>query len=265
LFVYNIYTLTTKHIADPLKHPNICGLAKCEIEDEKFGFSTNKIYRYTLESSQISLFAGTDNNDPQSQVFISGIAEITFPTKCQGELRLSGIRLKYKNITILDSYIHSSEDGDVVYEDEETTTFSMNFDKNEQEDALHPRSNQFAEDLQKFDFHFDFHDGRVQEICPKSDESVWVTNFKRGIVSSFQNTMSRFDLDHKTTESDISGKCEVLYQFIGSDKTSIRIQKTKDLSSCQNRNKFKSIIQTTPYEFRRVRRRKDSRNREKGS
>jgi hypothetical protein len=251
LFIFTfLFTNNNSLIIDPLKNPNICGLAKCEIEDEKFGFSINTIYRYALESSQVSLFDGTDNNDPLSQVFISGFAEIHFPTKCQGELRLSGIRLKYKNITILESNIKSSED-DVVYEDEEETTTT--FGLNEQEDALHPNSYKFAQDLEKSEIQFDFHDGKIQEICPKTDESVWITNFKRGIISSFQNTMSRFDLDHKTTESDISGKCEVLYQFIGSEKTSIRVQKTKDLSSCQNRNKFKSIIQTTPYEFRRVR------------
>lgn len=243
-------------ISDPLKHPNICGLAKCELEEEKFGFSTDKIYRYAVDSSQMSLFDGTDNNDPESQVFISGFADITFPTKCQGELRLSGIRLKYKNITISESRIKSSED-DIVYEDEEeSTTLKGNFDVDEQEDALHPRSNQFAQDLEKSEIQFDFHDGKIQEICPKSDDSVWVTNFKRAIISAFQNTMLRFDLDHQTTEADVSGKCDVLYQFIGSDKTSILVKKTKDLSSCQNRNKFKSIIQTTPYEFRRVRERR---------
>jgi hypothetical protein len=98
---------------------------------------------------------------------------------------------------------------------------------------------------------FDFRDGLIQEICPNSEEQVWVTNFKRGILSALQNTMARLDLDHKVTEVDVSGKCDVTYQFVGALGTSILINKTKDISSCQSRNKFKSIIQTTPYEFRK--------------
>lgn len=240
---------------DPLKHPNICGLAKCEVENEKFGFSQNNKYRYALESSQVSLFDGTDNNDPLSQVYISGFAEITFPTKCQGELRLSGIKLKHQNVTMPEETQSESSIKDVEYEDEEDTpaTVQTNLFDEPLENVIHPRSAQFAEDIEKYEIRFDFHDGEIHEICPKSDESVWITNFKRGIISALQNTMLRFDLDHTVVETDIQGKCEVNYEFIGSDRTSILVKKSRTLSSCQNRNKFKSFLQTTPYEFRRVR------------
>lgn len=241
---------------DPLKHPNICGLAKCEVEDEKFGFSQDVLYRYSLESSYISLFDGTDNNDPLSQVFISGIAEISFPSKCQGELKLSGIKLKHKNVTTSNEIVgEKSSVADIEYEDDDDlpSTVRNNLFDEPPENVFHTRSNQFADEIENLEIRFDFHDGEINEICPKSGESVWVTNFKRGIISALQNTMSRFDLDHTTVETDISGKCEVDYHFIGSDKTSIQIKKTKVLSSCQNRNKFKSFLQTTPYEFRKVR------------
>jgi Lipoprotein amino terminal region len=246
------------NLSDPLQDPNICGFAKCEIEDEKFGFSQNFKYRYALESSHLSMFDGTDNNDPLSQVHISGFAEITFPTKCQGELKLTGIRLKHRNVTLPDDESEEkSSIGDIVYDDDEDTpaTVQTNLNVDEKiENVLHPRSAQFAEDLEKFAIRFDFHDGVIHEICPKSGESVWITNLKRGIISTLQNTMSRFDLDHNVVETDISGKCEVNYEFFGTDRTSILVKKTKALSSCQNRNKFKSFLQTTPYEFRRVRR-----------
>lgn len=192
--------------SDPLKHPNICGLAKCEIEDEKFGFSQDVLYRYSLESSYISLFDGTDNNDPLSQVFISGIAEITFPTKCQGELKLSGIKLKHKNITTPDEIEEKSSFGDIVYDDDDSpSTVQNNLFDEAVDNVIHTRSRKFADEIENMEIRFDFHDGQINEVCPKSDESVWVMNFKRGIISAFQNTMSRFDLDHTTVETDISG------------------------------------------------------------
>lgn len=156
-----------------------------------------------------------------------------------------------------DEISEKSSIGDIVYDDDEDTPATVQTNLNEEflENVLHPRSAKFAEDLEKFELRFDFHDGEINEICPQSSESVWITNFKRGIISTLQNTMLRFDLDHTVVETDISGKCEVNYEFAGSDKTSILVKKTKSLSSCQNRNKFKSFLQTTPYEFRRVRER----------
>lgn len=49
-------------------------------------------------------------------------------------------------------------------------------------------------------FRFAFHDGVITEICPQEREEDWVINFKRGILSTFQNTMSRFDMTHNSIE-----------------------------------------------------------------
>lgn len=211
----------------------------------------NTVYKYSYESSFHTLFEGPDNNDPESEVFISGVAEITFPTKCQGQIKLNSVRLKNKYSAGFEEYEKSGH-ADYEYEDENKSHEEELTDNPKAENVLHPRSQAFGNEIEKMEMKFDFHDGLIQEICPNSDEAVWVTNFKRGILSSLQNTMVRFDLDHKTIETDVSGKCEVSYQFTGSSKTSILIKKSKDISSCQHRNKFKSIIQTTPYEFRRV-------------
>lgn len=97
---------------------------------------------------------------------------------------------------------------------------------------------------------FDFHDGVISEVCPEAGEPVWVLNFKRGILSSFQNSMRRFDIDFAARETDVSGTCDVKYVIRGPKHTSLLIQKTKDISSCSNRYKTNSILQTTPYEFR---------------
>lgn len=236
--------------SDPLKNPNICGLSSCELDNEKFRYSQTVVYKYSYESSFQTIFEGTDKNDPESELFISAQAEVTFPTKCQGNLRLSSVRLK-NHYSIGDEDYEKPSPADYEYEDETKVQEDIGGGPRP-ENVIHPRSPHFSKDIEDMELRFDFHDGLIQEICPNSDEPVWVTNFKRGILSAFQNTMSRFDLDHKSTETDVSGTCEVSYRFMGSSHTSILVTKSKDISSCQNRNKFKSIVQTTPYAFRRV-------------
>lgn len=89
-------------------------------------------------------------------------------------------------------------------------------------------------------------------MCPSDEDSSWVLNFKRGILSAIQNTMGRFDVDFNSTETDISGTCDVAYTLNGAAGTSLLIHKIKDISSCVNRYKTNSILQTESYEFRKV-------------
>jgi hypothetical protein len=63
-----------------------------------------------------------------------------------------------------------------------------------------PGENAFKEALERFDLSFTFHDGGVPYICPSVDEPVWSVNIKRGILSSFQNTMPRFDINHESLD-----------------------------------------------------------------
>lgn len=101
---------------------------------------------------------------------------------------------------------------------------------------------------------FSFHDGVIDELCPDAGDPNWVLNVKRGILSSFQNTMKRFDIDSKSWETDVSGSCDVNYVVQGASptsKTSLLVKKTKDISSCIHRYKTNSILQTTPYDFRK--------------
>lgn len=226
-------------------------MSQCDLDNEKFRYSQSVVYKYSYDSSLQTLFDGTDNSDPESNLFISAIVDVSFPTKCQGLMQLSSVQLKNHNATV-DESSEKPSTVDYEYEDDQKPPEVSNSDAVVKENVLNARSASFSRDIEDMELRFDFRDGLIQEICPKSEEPVWVTNFKRGILSAFQNTMFRFDLDHKATETDVSGKCEVSYQFQGSLNTSIVILKTKDISSCQNRNKFKSIVQTTPYEFRRV-------------
>lgn len=100
---------------------------------------------------------------------------------------------------------------------------------------------------------FSFRDGDITEICPHENEVNWVLNFKRGVLSLFHNTMKRFDISHKSIETDVHGTCPTKYDFIGVEGTSLLVKKMKDLSKCRQRYKHHSILQTTPYEFKSVR------------
>lgn len=240
---------------DPLKNPGICGTPLCDIDldNEKFHYQQNIVYKYSYESAFETLFDGTNGNDPPSELHISAIVELIFPSKCQGQIKVTTSQLKYYNLTVAHT-APPTITGDYEYEEEEEEKVEkVNFiNSNEpSKKILHERSHVFAKDIEDMTLRFDFRDGLIQEVCPTENEQIWVANFKRGILSALQNTMSRLDLDHKASEVDVSGKCDVTYQFVGALGTSILINKTKDISSCQNRNKFKSIIQTTPYEFRK--------------
>lgn len=119
-----------------------------------------------------------------------------------------------------------------------------------EEIPLHPKNDDMAEDLGRYELRFAFHDGYINELCPHDEEPVWVMNIKRGIISALQNTMPRFDIDHYTKETDVSGECDVHYETIGSKDTSLIIQKKKATETCRNRNRMHSILQSIPYEFR---------------
>lgn len=63
--------------------------------------------------------------------------------------------------------------------------------------------------------------------------------------------MQRFDIDHTATETDISGTCDVTYTLNAASGTTLLIQKSKDITTCLNRYKTNSIVQTDTYDFRK--------------
>ena len=48
---------------------------------------------------------------------------------------------------------------------------------------------QFASKVSQKPLRFGFDDGKISDICPSDDEEEWVLNFKRGVLSNFQNSM----------------------------------------------------------------------------
>jgi hypothetical protein len=65
-----------------------------------------------------------------------------------------------------------------------------------------PKSGEFQSALERRALRFSFQDGRIEAVCLTADEPTWVANFKRGILSAFQNSMENIDKD--TTVSEVS-------------------------------------------------------------
>lgn len=173
-------------------------------------------------------FAGSGDN--VSELHALGTVHVIFPKTCEGVLRLRSIELRTE----------------AIEKQQDVNSFSKI------DEEVHPKSDEFGEDLEKYDLRFAFHNGIIGEVCAHDDEATWVLNLKKAILSTFQNTMRRFDVDFKGIETDISGTCDVNYVLIGTEKTSLLIQKTKKIESCKSRYKTESFLQSTPYDFRNV-------------
>ncbi|KAM3962221.1 LOW QUALITY PROTEIN: apolipoprotein lipid transfer particle [Aphomia sociella] len=194
-----------------LKDPYICGPPSCAAS-EKFRYLSQIIYNYEYKVNVETYFAGSSNN--RSTLDISTAVQLQFITPCEGLLQLSEVTLADQN-----------------------------------EDYPEERAEKFVLAVSQYDLRFAFHDGVISEICPHDQEEDWVLNFKRAILSLFQNTMKRFDINFKGVEKDIHGTCNVDYTIRGQENTSLIVVKTRDLAQCTNRYKYRSILQTVRYDF----------------
>lgn len=62
------------------------------------------------------------------------------------------------------------------------------------------QSNEFKTALEEHPLRFSFQDGIMEELCPLPEESAWVLNIKKGILSSLQNTMDTFKTEQNLVE-----------------------------------------------------------------
>lgn len=77
---------------------------------------------------------------------------------------------------------------------------------------------------------FSFEDGRVNSMCPGSDETRASLNFKRGLLSQLHLSIDQPKQEATLRENDVLGNCWTVYKQLGNNK----VEKTKDLSSCTN-------------------------------
>lgn len=222
---------------NPLRDPSKCGNPTCDEEkdaSEKFRYMVGTQHKYKYFVQANTLFQGTSKNE--SKLYIEATVQLEFLTKCDGLLKVSDVRLRDE--AIVDAPRVEQNENEYEFEDEE------------KESGLHENSNMFSESLSEFPLRFEFQDGMISEVCSYDEEKQWVMNFKKGLLSMMHNTMRRFDLDYETDEEDIRGKCQTSYKILGTNETSLIVEKTKNLNTCIGRSKFHSMVQSTPYNFK---------------
>ncbi|XP_071443259.1 uncharacterized protein [Hetaerina americana] len=124
---------------------------------------------------------------------------------------------------------------------------------------------EFAAALQKNPLRFSLQHGKVEELCSLPGELPWVMNFKRGLLSSIQNSMDDLKVSQTVYETDIAGSCETRYtafadmwweeELWGGGGRGRRvkgatpmttIRRTKDLTSCSERTSYFLSLQANP-------------------
>ncbi|XP_015599666.1 uncharacterized protein LOC107269849 [Cephus cinctus] len=208
-----------------LKDPESCGRRKCVVPAErKFKYAEDVVYRYQYEVSsnanlgkpQEDTSEDAPGNEKESTLHIDATASIEFTSACEGYLRLANA--------------------------------SISQNRSQYNNEFPDRAGaEFKSSLEKYPLRFAFDDGHILEVCPHPQDAIWVVNLKRGVLSMLQNTMKRFDVDRKVNELDVNGICDTHYKLQEARKTSLMIEKTKNIGTCIRRYKHLSIIQSNAY------------------
>ncbi|XP_064104223.1 uncharacterized protein LOC135214035 [Macrobrachium nipponense] len=104
---------------------------------------------------------------------------------------------------------------------------------------------EFSEAIMKNPLRFSFQDGVVESLCSEATEPTWVLNFKRGLLSTFQNSMN--NINHgEGQETDVAGMCVTQYS-VTTEGNVISTERVKDLSSCAKRPDMNTYLMSTTY------------------
>ncbi len=98
----------------------------------------------------------------------------------------------------------------------------------------------WAGELEKNSLRFAFEDGRITAVCPVDGEQKWALNVKRGILSTFLNSMD------DGFESDVGGECPVEIEQSGQT-----IKKMKNLTACTDAHHVHGL-RNVPYKVHSV-------------
>ncbi|CAG7820252.1 unnamed protein product [Allacma fusca] len=194
------------------------GTSKCVSfckESTKFGYEpgTSYYYDYTTDIST-SVIGGSNH---ESRLHLTANVEINAASSCE-------LILKLRNVAIQESESNDSHNQRAI-------------------DGSQP----FIHELQQNPLRFSFQDGKIEHICAPEEESTWVLNIKRGILSLLQNTMEKGQ-EQNAYEVDVSGRCLTRYSLLGDTWTgSNTVKKVKDLKGCSQRHSHISALQSIPY------------------
>lgn len=92
---------------------------------------------------------------------------------------------------------------------------------------------------------FSFQDGMIENICSVVSEPTWVLNFKRGLLSTFQNTMTVHGGEF-LQEKDVSGVCETEYKSV-TEGNVVNVERITHMNSCSERPDFSTFISSSSY------------------
>ncbi|KAI8787576.1 apolipophorin [Biomphalaria glabrata] len=195
-----------------------CAL-ECKNNARKFQYapSTTYIYDYVVDTETTMAGATEDS----AKLSIKTQAEIQSIDGCEFALSLKKTRISHSE------------------------AFAKDLKAAERED-------EFRQLVEGYTLRFSFDDGIIASVCPDEYENTWALNFKRGLLSAFQNSMANLDSNDRVTEIDVTGECKAEYNVSkswGAWNKDTTVTKSKNLRACTNRDGYKSFLQTTPYKI----------------
>merc|ERR1739838_317567 len=90
----------------------------------------------------------------------------------------------------------------------------------------------FASKISQKPLRFAYDEGKISNVCSVEGEEEWVLNFKRGVLSNFQNSMRTLEKQESVTEIDITGECKTTYEPRRVSDDTTQITKTKSANDC---------------------------------
>jgi hypothetical protein len=208
------FALVAGTIAGPINVPDVNDV-KCATtctgslsENAKFQYIPGNTYRYRYEGTTETKIEGP--SDQSTGLKIDAAVNVEVLSQCEFALKLQDVSL--------------SENG-----------------------AASRSSREFQQQLEARPLRFAFQDGKIEQVCSGSDEDERVLNIKRGILSTFQNSMEKLDKNGQFTETDISGTCPTTYESKSGIFSGLTITKTKDILACVDRNGNISSIHSKRY------------------
>ena len=209
--------------SEPISRPTICA-EKCSVRTADKGiFRTGQTLSYEYEGQTLTTIQGSAKD--HSGLRIKAKVHIDTFTPCDLAMRLSEVEL----------HEIDPRDSDIV--------------------TISKRSTDFSKLLSQYPFHFSMNPNKhtnayldLHEVCVHPKESEWVTNIKKGILSTFQHKSTDITSFQKSQESDILGNCPVAYVPLESSDGTIRIRKIKELNSCTNRDAHHTSMPSSNYQ-----------------
>eukprot|EP00916_Digyalum_oweni_P025904 GHVL01042641.1.p1 GENE.GHVL01042641.1~~GHVL01042641.1.p1 ORF type:complete len:511 (+),score=24.16 GHVL01042641.1:148-1680(+) len=184
-------------------------------ESNKYKYETGTSYEYRYEAETRTTMSGAAEDTATIALTATAVLEVL--GHCEMALRLTDVSIKRSH--------------------EQTPSRMVNADDmSRARRALEGQSLRFA-----------FHDGAVGELCPGDDEDIWALNIKRGVLTSFQNSMRQLDREEHTTEADVTGNCPTHYKTTQQGWKTLKVSKVKDMLSCTDRHGYRTSLLSASY------------------